>query len=81
MIRLYVKIPERFVLLILQDKFWVVHTPFVHMIKFKLLYYYLLIRVFTSSLMVFHWSWSDSKSPQVSRALLSILAVLNNIVV
>ena len=32
-------------------------------------------------LMVFHWSLSDSKSPQVSRTLLSILAVLNNVVV
>ena len=31
--------------------------------------------------MVFHWSLSDGKSPQVSRTLLSILAVLNNIVV
>ena len=31
--------------------------------------------------MVFHWSLSDSKSPQVSRTLLSILAVLNNEVV
>ena len=31
--------------------------------------------------MVFHWSLSDSKSPQVSRTLLSILAVLNNTVV
>ena len=29
--------------------------------------------------MVFHWSLSDSKSPQVSRTLLSILAVLNNV--
>ena len=28
--------------------------------------------------MVFHWSLSDSKSPQVSRTLLSILAVLSN---
>ena len=35
--------------------------------------YFLLIRVF-------HWSLSDSKSPQVSRTLLSILAVLNNVV-
>ena len=32
-------------------------------------------------LMVLHWSLSDSKSPQVSRTLLSILAVLNNVVV
>ena len=31
--------------------------------------------------MVFHWSLSDSKSPQVSRTLLSILAVLSNDVV
>ena len=31
--------------------------------------------------MVFQWSLSDSKSPQVSRTLLSILAVLNNVVV
>ena len=31
--------------------------------------------------MVFHWSLSDCKSPQVSRILLSILAVLNNAVV
>ena len=31
--------------------------------------------------MVFHWGLSDCKSPQVSRTLLSILAVLNNAVV
>ena len=31
--------------------------------------------------MVFHWSLSDSKSPQVSRTLLSILAGFNNAVV
>ena len=31
--------------------------------------------------MVFQWSLSDSKSPQVSRTLLSIQAVLNNAVV
>ena len=31
--------------------------------------------------MVFHWSLSDSKSPQISRTLLSILAVLNNVIV
>ena len=30
--------------------------------------------------MIFHWSLSDSKSPQVSRTILSILAVLNNVV-
>ena len=31
--------------------------------------------------MVFHWSLSDNTSPQVSRTLLRILAVLNNDVV
>ena len=31
--------------------------------------------------MVFHWSLSDSKSPQVFRTFLSILVVLNNVVV
>ena len=31
--------------------------------------------------MAFHWSLSDSKSPQVSWTLLNILAVLNNAVV
>ena len=31
--------------------------------------------------MVFHWRLSNSKSPQVSRTLLSILAVFNNAVV
>ena len=31
--------------------------------------------------MVFHWSLSDSKSPQVSRTLLSILAILSNTLV
>ena len=30
--------------------------------------------------MVFHWSLSDSKSPQVSRTCLRILAVLSNVV-
>ena len=33
------------------------------------------------TLMVFQWSLSDSKSPQVSRTLLSILAILNNAVI
>ena len=31
--------------------------------------------------MVFHWSLRDSKSPLVSRTLLSILAVLNHVVI
>ena len=32
------------------------------------------------TLMVFHWSLSDSESPQISKTLLSILADLNNAV-
>ena len=41
-------------------------------------FYYLLFESFPHQRypMVFHWSLSDSKSPQVSRTLLSILAVL-----
>ena len=31
--------------------------------------------------MIFHWNLSDSKSPQVSRTLLSIVAVRNNLTV
>ena len=30
--------------------------------------------------MVFHWSLSDNKSPEVTRTLLSILTVLKNVV-
>ena len=42
--------------------------------------YYLLLESLSHKckLMVFHWSLSDSKSPQVSRTLLSILTDLNN---
>ena len=38
MIHLYVKIPERFVRLIFQNGFWVMHLPFVRMVKFQFLY-------------------------------------------
>ena len=46
-------------------------------------YYYLLLQSFSHQrkLMVFHWSLCDSKSPQLSGTLLSILAVFNNAVV
>ena len=37
MIRLYLKIPENFVRLIFKDGCWVVHIPFVCVVKFKLL--------------------------------------------
>ena len=32
-IRLYLKISEEFMRPILQERFWVVHIPFVHMVK------------------------------------------------
>ena len=46
-------------------------------------YYYYLLESFSPqlTLMVFHWSLNDDKSPQISRTLLSFLVVLNNIVV
>ena len=45
-------------------------------------YYYYSLEFFNQrKLMVFRWRLSDSKSPQVSRTLLSILAVFNNAVV
>ena len=31
--RLYLKIPEKFVRLFLQERFWVMHIPFVRMVK------------------------------------------------
>ena len=37
MIRLYGRIPEKSVCIILQDIYWVVHIPFVRMVKFKFL--------------------------------------------
>ena len=45
--------------------------------------YYLFLKSFSHqlTLMVFHCSFSDSKSSQVSRTLLSILAVPNNVAV
>ena len=59
--------------IILQDRPWVVHVTFVHMINiinFQFHHYHLL--------MVFQWSVSYRKSPQVSRTLLGVLADLNN---
>ena len=49
----------------------------------SILSYHLLVQGFSQEyqLIVFHWSLSDSKSPQVSRTLLSILANLRNAVV
>ena len=41
----------------------------------------IVIALLQRKLMVFNWSLSDSKSPQVSRTLLSILADLDNAVV
>ena len=47
--------------------------------KMEFLYHYITLILLTPwELMVFHWSLNDRKSPQVSRTLLSILAVLKN---
>ena len=56
------------------------HTFVTSLLHWIIIYSF---RVFSHQrrLMVFHWSLSDSKSPQVSRTLLRILAVLNNAVV
>ena len=50
---LYLKILENFVRLILQDRFWVVHLLFVHMVKFQFLaqfpgdyLFYLVVSIF-----------------------------------
>ena len=56
------------------------------LVLFSFLFIYKLFDSFESfshhrRLMVFHWSFRDSKSLQVSRTLLSILADLNNAVV
>ena len=60
---------------------------YVHLIFSVIFSWYSLVVIITQSfshqrkLMVFPWSLSDSKSPQVSRTLLSILAVFNNVVI
>ena len=46
-----------------------------------LLFYSIESFSYQRSLMVFHWSLRDNKSPQVSKTLLCILADLNNAVV
>ena len=48
---------------------------------FYFYYFFTHLRVFQRWLIVYHWSLSDSKFPQVSRTLLSIPADLNNAVV
>ena len=45
-------------------------------------YYFTLCEFFTKFLLtVFHWSLSNTKSPQISRTFLSILTDLNNAVI
>ena len=46
----------------------------------QLLFYFMWVFLHQRSLMVFHWILSESKSLQVPRTLLSILAVLNKTV-
>ena len=53
----------------------------VHFIIIIIIIIYYLSFSHQITLMVFHWSLSDSKSPQVSRTRVRILAVLSNAVV
>ena len=87
---LYAKFPENVEIYSLGLN-WFVHIPFGSMIKFQLLTLLLLVVVVVFYIfacsshqrwqMVFQWTLIDSKSPQVSRTLLNILANLNNTVV
>ena len=61
---------------IFQDRWWVVHIPFVRMVKFKFLR-----MAHQLQLVVFHWSPIDRKSFQLSRTLQSFLAYFDNAVV
>ena len=58
---------------------WYVFRSLLFLMRIVSNYYCYLL--FKRKLMVFHWRLSNSKSPQVSRTLLSILAVFNNAVV
>ena len=53
-IRLYLKIPEEFVHLMFQDRFWVMHIPFIRMVKLKFLHNSLLITFVTQSWLVLY---------------------------
>ena len=76
--------PTLLLLTIRRDLFSLLRFTFRSNVQFfSCLYYYYYSLEFShqSKLMVFHWRLSDSKSPQVSRTLLSILAIFNNAVV
>ena len=53
----------------------------IHVLSCELSLIILILLIIIIYSLVFHWSLSDSKSPQVSRTLFSILAVFNNTVV
>ena len=67
-IRLYLKIGEEFVCLILQDRFWVVHVPFIRMVKFQFLAqfqidhltYPVKLLLLLLLLLLVTFSWTDS---------------------
>ena len=69
---------SRSFLLFLRDSFFFFHICLFDSIGFII---YSLEFSHQRKLMLFHWRLSDSKSPQVSRTLLSILVVFNNAVV
>ena len=75
MICVYVKVSYEFMRVIFKDRCWVVHISFVGMVKFKFLAH------FPVDHLAHPVVSSHSKSPQISRTLLSILVGLNNVVV
>ena len=62
---------------------WLIVSSLSHLTNNYYYFYFLLRESFSHQRkqIVFHWSLNDSKSPQVSWTLFSILAVLNNVVV
>ena len=65
--------------IIFKDRCWVVHIPFVCMVKFIIIIIIIIIAIFPNKqwLMVFHWSLNEGKSVQVPRSHLSILVNLS----
>ena len=83
MIRLYLKVLEEFERLFLQGRFWVMHIPFVRMVNFHSLAEFPVVSsliTFLTALAVkgFRRNLTDSKSPWISRILLSSLNGLDS---
>ena len=58
-----------------------IHLFFEYRLFWYIIIFYSLTFLHQRQLMVVYWNLSDSKSPQVSRTLLNILGIVNNVVV